>query len=380
MEDLQLSLYDLTGALSLFAALLYSVQIATIKSGQNHSNRWVALFLCLIALIIAFFLVFDLGFMPTAQLLIPLFNFALLSIGPTLWLYVQSLTKIEQQETSLRAYMPAFFVGVLSLFILAVILILPEDSTLKEALVSILIYVTVGSMTGIFLIQNGYYIYRSHQLYNKHQYIISNIFSYSETVGLKWLRIMVYGYIGFIACMILVHIPTDLEIATILFNLTMLAYVVFVGYNAVKQVDIYNDLREKNYPTSNEENDTNHDNQNKVQLDKTILALKPKLLDLMNNEKPYLDQNLNIQQVAELLNTNSKYLSQLINQELNETFINLINRYRIEEARILLSDKKNENLTIEGIGQSAGFKSKSAFNTAFKKHTGTTPSAFKMRQ
>ncbi len=288
-----------------------------------------------------------------------------------------SIDKNGKAKTSWKAYIPALFVGIFSLLILSLVLFTSENSALKETLVSVLIYITVGSMTGIFLIQNGYYIYLSLQLYTKHQYAISNIFSYSETVALKWLRVMVYGYIGFIACMILVHIPTNLELATILFNLTMLAYVVFVGYNAVKQVDIYNGIRENDYATTNVENDTN--DQIKVQLDDTILALKPKLIDLLNTEKPYLDQNLNIQQVAESLNTNSKYLSQLINQELNETFINLINRYRIEEARLLLKDKKNENLTIEGIGQSAGFKSKSAFNTAFKKHTGITPSAFKRR-
>ena len=57
-------------------------------------------------------------------------------------------------------------------------------------------------------------------------------------------------------------------------------------------------------------------------------------------------------------------------------FVSFVNSYRIAEAKKLLLDPNKYNLTIEAIGNESGFKSKSAFNGAFKKITGMTPSAF----
>ena len=60
-----------------------------------------------------------------------------------------------------------------------------------------------------------------------------------------------------------------------------------------------------------------------------------------------------------------------------QNFVTFINAYRIEYAKNLLNNPEKNNLTIEAIGQGSGFKSKSAFNNAFKKITGINPSDFK---
>ena len=54
----------------------------------------------------------------------------------------------------------------------------------------------------------------------------------------------------------------------------------------------------------------------------------------------------------------------------------IVNEYRVNEARRLLSDTENLTLTIEYIGNKAGFKSKPSFYNAFKKITGVTPSFY----
>ena len=54
-----------------------------------------------------------------------------------------------------------------------------------------------------------------------------------------------------------------------------------------------------------------------------------------------------------------------------------MNSYRVEEAKRRLADPRSHYLTIVAIAQEAGFNSKSAFYTAFRKHTGMTPSQFK---
>ncbi len=68
----------------------------------------------------------------------------------------------------------------------------------------------------------------------------------------------------------------------------------------------------------------------------------------------------------------------MINEKAGKTFFDLIAYYRIEEAKkMLLAGELNE--TIESIGYTVGYNSKSAFNSAFKKLTGSTPSEFKMQ-
>jgi AraC-like DNA-binding protein len=62
---------------------------------------------------------------------------------------------------------------------------------------------------------------------------------------------------------------------------------------------------------------------------------------------------------------------------MKKNFYDLINGYRVEEAKRLLLDTKNRNYTILSVGFEAGFNSKTTFNTVFKKFTGHTPTDFR---
>ena len=105
--------------------------------------------------------------------------------------------------------------------------------------------------------------------------------------------------------------------------------------------------------------------------------IRKAIISLMEKEKLYTDIDITINSLSGLLSTNSAYISQVVNEKFGQNFNNFINEYRIKEARRLLSDKDNQNYTIEFIANSVGFRSISAFNNAFKKYTGITPSYFK---
>lgn len=100
------------------------------------------------------------------------------------------------------------------------------------------------------------------------------------------------------------------------------------------------------------------------------------LLDLMDNQKIFLNSDLTLDELARKLNSNRTYISQLINDNFATNFSSYINEYRISEAKELFTNPLFKNLTIEAIAQKVGFNSKSSFNTAFKKVTGLTPSSF----
>ena len=99
------------------------------------------------------------------------------------------------------------------------------------------------------------------------------------------------------------------------------------------------------------------------------------LANYMLKEKPYLDPELTIQQLAIGINIPEKQLSLLINQYLDSHFFDFINQYRINDAKTLLKD--NTNLTVLEVLYSVGFNSKSSFYTAFKKETNQTPTAYR---
>ena len=106
------------------------------------------------------------------------------------------------------------------------------------------------------------------------------------------------------------------------------------------------------------------------------LRIKRRIEDLMMNEKIYLNKLLTIKKLANLANTNVHYLSQVVNSQYNMSYNELINSYRIKEAKRLLTQKKPD-IPIGDIGSQSGFASNATFYRKFKQHTAMTPQQYK---
>jgi AraC-like DNA-binding protein len=102
-----------------------------------------------------------------------------------------------------------------------------------------------------------------------------------------------------------------------------------------------------------------------------------KLSDVMAAEKPFLDPTCSLPNLAGRLGVSPHHLSQVLNDRMNQNFFEFLATYRIGEAKRLLSDPALAHLKLEEIGERVGYASKSAFNGAFKKLTGQTPSEFR---
>ncbi|MEF9477974.1 helix-turn-helix domain-containing protein [Chryseobacterium sp. 1B4] len=96
----------------------------------------------------------------------------------------------------------------------------------------------------------------------------------------------------------------------------------------------------------------------------------------MEIQKPYLDSELNLIRLAEMLSVSTHHLSYVINTGFGKNFFQYVNEYRIDHAKKLLKEPDSK-LSILGIAYESGFNSKTSFNTTFKKVTGQTPSEFK---
>lgn len=96
----------------------------------------------------------------------------------------------------------------------------------------------------------------------------------------------------------------------------------------------------------------------------------------LHNNQYFLDTEVSLKSLAEKLQVGKNTLSKAINLNAGMNFNDYINQKRVQEAKNRLVNDQYAHLTIEAIGQSVGFNSKSAFYTAFKKHTNTSPSTF----
>lgn len=102
-----------------------------------------------------------------------------------------------------------------------------------------------------------------------------------------------------------------------------------------------------------------------------------RITEVLQHKKLYLDENLTLSVLANHTGLAAHHISQTINEKLGMNFFELINSYRVEEAKQMLQNPNYNNVSIEGIAYDSGFKSKSAFNAFFKKHTGLTPTEYK---
>lgn len=101
-----------------------------------------------------------------------------------------------------------------------------------------------------------------------------------------------------------------------------------------------------------------------------------KLRRIMDEEKPYLNTKLRMDDLAGLLGLSRNNTSQVINEHFDRSFFDFINEYRVETAKKLLLESDPETDTIAGIAFEAGFHSRASFYKAFRKFETYPPGEF----
>ncbi len=99
--------------------------------------------------------------------------------------------------------------------------------------------------------------------------------------------------------------------------------------------------------------------------------LKERLVRYFEDEKPYLNKNLSINEVSLYLYTNKTYLSKIINDDLGQNFNQFVNSFRIEEVQKLFN--ANRDLSIHELRKLSGFGCMASFTIAFRVFLGSSP-------
>ncbi len=240
-------------------------------------------------------------------------------------------------------------------------------------------------MTSLFF--RIYFLMRTIIVLLRHQYSIKKEFSYERNIDLAWIKRIVYAFsiiivLSFIAYALVstnVISVYHMDYINIVANLLLFFYIAYSGYSQQAifragneshftpqvQVEMHHTREEALSPSAvNQIPDTESD---------------PKiseLVEIMNREKPFLEQELTLGELALQLNMHSHQLSTMLNDSIGKSFFEFINDYRVEEFKKLAVNPKNKHISILGLAMEAGFNSKATFNRFFKNATGLTPSEF----
>jgi len=194
-----------------------------------------------------------------------------------------------------------------------------------------------------------------------------------EKMSLNWLRNLTIGFGGFVLLTLLYVIWLQLgfpysRTVDALVLIAMASQIYLIGYMTLRQPEIFSGaLSLKNAPKYEKSTLT-------PARAETYLH---KLRHLMETEKLFTNSDLKLQNLAQKLDLSPHHLSQILNEKLGQNFFDFLNHYRIEEAKKYFIDTEKQRYTILSIALEVGFNNKASFNTAFKKHTGMTPSQFR---
>lgn len=220
------------------------------------------------------------------------------------------------------------------------------------------------------------YAILSYTIFIKYNNAKKLIYSNFKGKDLNWVKYMLIGVIivttaNIISSLYTYNQPnTELE-NIILITILVILFISFLGYYGIAQTRVL-------LPDFLIDSTKNNKNHTTINIDKESIEKYIKTIELiLTKNQIFLDENLTLSKLAKLTALNEKKLSAIINKEMNTSFYNLINLYRIDEFKKRIVSDKYNNLTIIGIAYDCGFKSKSTFNRLFKKSTGVSPSDYK---
>lgn len=294
------------------------------------------------------------------------FNFYYLLI-PLFYVYVKNISKSRISNRNLIfLFLPGIieFLFFLSLFI--------QNSALKLELhdsEKFMVYIDL-----IIFLSYLYSIYYSIiivKYINKHKTRVENFYSNTEGKLLLWAKSVIIFLLIYL--FLLTFYPFENTIySNSFFSFVNVIFIFWLGITGIKQKAIFEKSTEVHTETV-----VKIEDKPTVVNDDLHTKNYNRLIKLMEEDKFFLNPNISLADVSRELKISQRNLSELIHKESQTNFSQFVNYYRVEEAKKLLIDAKNDNLNMLGIAYDSGFNSKASFYSVFKKFTSQTPNNFK---
>lgn len=354
---------------SFFSGLLIST-----KKPLTTANRLMAAWLFLICIELIFALI------NSTVLEMYSFQFITFTYGPLMYLYVKFMVSPKKKFNWLSML---HFIPFLAFFIVSVIF---RSEPLVRDLRSFfvpdkLISLRIVYGTSFFLSITVYSVLAFIEI-RKHQSNLRNLVSYtSGVITLNWLKIVsISFYAAYFVLFILGglnmignYIPFDPYF--VIFGFITIFTFVYSFYGIKQPVIFGQELKEED-----EENRRDTEKYTRSGLkDEQASDYLEMLITYVEINKPYLDRDLSIHNLALMTGIPKHFITQVLNEKYKRNFFTFINEYRVKEAVERFSDPKYSNYTILAIAFDSGFNSKTTFNSIFKNQTGKTPSEYRAK-
>ncbi|MBN1990403.1 MAG: helix-turn-helix transcriptional regulator [Bacteroidales bacterium] len=297
--------------------------------------------------------------------------------GPTLWLYIKSLTaqKFQFKPKYLLHLIP--FLAITTLFYFEIYSHPYSQRIAIDSSGGFKNHISYPiTLAAVALVSQGYFVWGL-LLLRRYNRRIKGFFSSVEHIDLAWLRFLLLSAIVCYALISTLYI-SDYIMGLLPFNFMQLigfvlasAYVLLLGFYGLKQGNVF--------VSGNINIDL--DKASTLQVVSTPLEkgeedFVKRLMSHMKEKKPHCNTELTLTKLSDELAVTPDYLSGILNGRLNMNFFDFVNHYRIEEFKKQCCNPQNSNLTLVSIAYDCGFNSKATFNRVFKKATGITPSEF----
>ncbi len=233
----------------------------------------------------------------------------------------------------------------------------------------------------IFLIQVPVYLYLGYKIINKFDWEIKNFYSNVTNKNICKVRGVLFAFVFASVISIIssaigkdyfIDKPFLLMIPSITHSIFLIA-IVYVGY---KQSFTVSDYKKELLLVPS--HDTLDDMEKSVENHNFHSHSPKELLEkLLEKDKIFINSDLRITDVAKLMGTNRTYVSRIVNEDLQTNFNDLINKYRVEYAKSIMEDIKNNYLTLNDIASQSGFSTTSSFYRIFNSFEKISPGKFR---
>lgn len=369
---------ETTTIIILFICTLLAIFLLTVKTNNRLANNFLGAYFLVFAVHISVFAYAKYITLPINVELIR-DHIAFLS-SPLLYLYIISsiYSDFKLKPHHLFHFLP---------FVLQTLLFSPRfyfsDANSSELLLANLNSTFEGTVSIIFgLLVVFFYLLAIFFELKKYQRLLMENYTDKSTFNYDWLY-QLFILLSAVFCLSVTKqiyhlLGSDyavLSMLRILLTITLIALLSWIVLKSLYYPELFRNINLKHLLVKDM----------LVKEASNIAVKKPddeidKLITFMHEKEPYLDADLTILKLADMVGVSNRDISLLINHHLNQHFFDFINEFRINKSKKLLLENKNSKLTIQRIMYDVGFNSKSSFYTAFKKQVGITPSEYRKQQ
>lgn len=371
-----LHFYQILSVLTSFLGLSIGVMLWSRASKKSPANAYLALLAFTYTLFFLPGLADAFGMLEKFHHVIRVNSLAGVLVGPLAYLYAKAATnKAPFQFQKIWFHFIPFFLATIQF--IPTYLLSPEE---KVAIYDLVIRTgqppEPAALFASKMILTFSYIFASIRVARRYLTHLQNSDSSIDSSFHRWLLFVCCFFLLPASCVFTIRMLSSTYLSVPIVASILAAFIFIVYFTLNFRPKFFYDFPNVAPPPEEETVEREKYQQSSLQETKKD-EYERKLLDFMKQQQPFLNPELTIVRLSKQVEIPAHFLSQLINERLDRHFIDFVNSYRIEEAQRMLKSPEHEHHTIISIAQDAGFNSKTAFYTAFKRRVGCTPSQYR---